>query len=124
MQDENAHTYKSIIAKINLNSSTLLSRCCIVHVKFMYTFFSVAKRRRRINCDFNRLLPFYGTTFQIRLREESRRTRVDEKEKKKIYTHARTSARSFEREKALSNFQFSQSGPKIRDHAPVMAEVQ
>lgn len=40
------------------------------------------------------------------------------------HIHVQTSAGSFERGKTLSNFQFSQSGPKIRDHAPVMAEVQ
>lgn len=54
--------------------------------------------------------------------------KVDEKNKKRTYTYTRaraqTSAGSFERRKTLSNFQFSQSGPKIRDHAPVMAEVQ
>lgn len=48
----------------------------------------------------------------------------NQREKRAHMRARRTSAESFERENALSNFQFSQSGPKIRDRAPVMAEVQ
>lgn len=63
-----------------------------------------------------------------KIKESSRRAEKEEEKKcarARASAHAqRTSAGSFEREKALSNFQFSQSGSKIRDHAPVMAEVQ
>lgn len=79
-----------------------------------------------------RALPFYGAARQMRLRKKKIEEKNGSQERREKNSLARARAREqrpsatslFEREKALSNFQFSQSGPKIRDRAPVMAEVQ
>jgi len=50
--------------------------------------------------------------------KENESRRGDGKQRRKRERRECSAARS------LSNFQFSQSGPKIRDRAPVMAEAQ